>query len=322
MQRSFLLFLILICAPLSAAAQFSPGSAPVALSFSPSHPRPYDQVTVSVSSTLINLSAADITISVNGAVVEEGKRAATFRVGGPGSKTTVRATVTTVNGTETVEGTLRPADIALILEPTATAHPFYDGGLLVPSEGKVRIIALADLRTALGAKIADKDISFSWKVGDKQLQAESGLGKNTLSATAPPRYRDTKITVTASSRDGSIVAESSVSVSPVDPVLRIYPADPLSGATFATALLRTFSFSGSEASFRMVPYFFKETPSLSWRLNGTKSGIQDAITVRSSGGSGSAVLLGEATLSDATVENSVSLRFEDTDGRGFLNFSI
>jgi hypothetical protein len=320
MQRSLLSLALLlgILMPFPAAAQAPAIPEALTLSFTPSHPRPYDHVTVTVGSTLVNLAASDIAISVDGAVIEEGVRSATFRLGGPGSRSVVRASATTPEGTQTAQKTLRPADLSLIVEPNATAHPFYDGGLLVPSEGKLRIIALADLRSAPGTRISDKDISYLWKVDERQLSAESGFGKNVLTASAPPRYRDTKVTVTATSREGSVVAEASVSISPTDPVLRLYAADPLSGTNFAVALMDTFGFSGSEAAFRAVPYFFKDAPSYSWRLNGNPSGAKDSITVRSSGGSGSAVLSAEASLPGARAGESVTLRFENTGGGGFF----
>jgi len=315
-----LLAVLLVMLPISAFAQFSPNAAPVRLVFSPEHPRPYDQVTVTLESNLINLSAADLVIYVNGAIIEEGSKTATFRVGAAGTKAVVRATATTLESTESAEATLTPADVALIIEPFATAHPFYEGGLLVPSEGRLRIVALADMRSASGARLPETDISYSWKVGDKQLAAESGFGRNVLTAEAPPRYRDSVVTVTAISRDRSITAKSVISVSPVDPLLRIYPYDPLSGTSFSTALTDSFSFSSNESGFRVVPYFFKETPSYSWKLNSVESGTQDHITVRSGGGSGSATLSVDAMLGVIRASESATLRFDTARSTGFFGF--
>ncbi len=318
MLRPFALFLLaLTLIPLGAAAQFSPNAAPLRLVFSPTHPRPYDEVKVTVESNLINLSAADITISVNGAVIETGSKTATFKVGGPGTKSIVKASATTPQSTETTQTTLTPADLSLIVEPDATAHPFYDGALLVPSEGRVRIVALADLRSASGAKLPESDVSYSWKVGDKQLTAESGFGRNVLTAIAPARYRDTTVVVTAISRDRSVSAQASVSIAPKDPVLRVYETDPLSGTNFAVALLDSFAFTGSEAGFRAVPYHFSESPTYSWRLNGNQSGTTDTLTVRSSGGSGSAALSASVSGQGAQAEESFTLKFERTGSSFF-----
>ncbi len=315
-----LLLLVFIAIPVSVSAQFSPDAKPLRISISPEYPRPYDQVTVSLESNLINLSAADLVISVNGAVIEEGSKTATFKAGGPGTRSVIRASATTPASTESAEKTIVPAEIALVIEPSGTSHPFYDGGLLVPSEGRLRIIALGDLRSTPGTRLSEADVSYTWKVGDRNLSEESGFGKNVLTAIAPTRYRDTQVTVTATSRDRTVVARSSISVSPVDPIVRFYSDDPLSGTNFAAAITDAFSFSGSEAGFRIVPFYFKETPSFSWRLNGTESGTQDTITVRSSGGSGSAVLSADAMLGTIRASESFNLRFETARQGGFFGF--
>lgn len=308
--RSTLLALLLLAAPFGVHAQLAPAANDtLSLSLFPEYPRPYEEVTVTVKSSSINLATADIQISFNGAVVEEGQRSAVIRMGGPGTKNTIRAVAATPSTTLSKEVTLIPAEVSLVLEADSTAHPFYEGARLVPSEARIRLIAVADLRTAPGTKLAGKDVVYQWEVDGRILESESGLGRAVLAASAPPRYRDVEVSVTASSRDQTIVAYASTAISPIDPYVRIYQSDPLSGTNFAFAITDSLSIPSGEEAFRAVPYFFKDVPSLSWNLNGNKSGVTDDITVRSSGGAGTGVLSVRAEDAESSVSESVTLRF-------------
>jgi hypothetical protein len=263
------------------------------LVINPDYPRPYQTVVITPESTLIDLSASSITFTVNGTVVQRGTGAETASVtmGGPGSVTNI--TVTAVNNGETYSKSLsiRPADVALLVEPTSTAHPFYEGATLISSEGRLRIIAVPDLRTSAGTQISAANLVYTWKNGNQILQSSSGIGKSVLTATAPIRYRDTVITLTVTSQDSSIVGQATVRISPRDPLVRIYENDPLLGPRFDTALPGSITLNETEATYRAVPYFFTTNPTLTWEMNGSASQTGQDITVRPSGsGKGSAIL--------------------------------
>lgn len=291
---------------------------PLTISINPQYPRPYDQVTVTVGSNLVNLSASAITISLNGQVVSEGARSAVIRVGGAGETTTIRATATTNGQTHSAVRAIRPAEVSLVLEPSTSAHPFYEGGKLVAPETRVRIVALADLRTSTGARIAPSQLAYTWKLGDKVLNEQSGLGKSVLDATAPVRYRDAQVSVTVATQDNSQSARSSIFVSPTTPLVRIYATDPLSGTDFAHAISGTYALTSSEDSFLAVPYFFKGTPSVAWTLNGTVSSREDTITVRTTGNQTGTALV-SASVSDGAFEMGEA-RFTLQFGNTSTNF--
>ena len=266
---------------------------PLTLTLSPDYPAPYQIVTVTPESSAIDLSASTITFTVNGKVVQRGsgQESASIAVGGPGSATVVSVTAVNNGNKYTKSITIRPADVALVIEPTSTTHPFYEGAALIGSEGNLRIIAIPDLRTSKGAQIPASSLVFTWKNGDQILQSSSGIGKSVLTASAPVRYRDTVISVTVSSQDSSVVGQASALISPGDPVMRIYANDPLLGVRYETALSGTVSLTDSEATYRAVPYYFTTVPSLVWQVNGTPSQTGQDITVRPSGnGKGTAVL--------------------------------
>lgn len=276
----------------AAQAQFG-GEEALSISINPDYPRPFQSITITPESNLIDLSASDITIRVNGTVVLQGsgRESATATAGGAGETTRISITAVNNGETYTAERIIRPADVALILEPQSQTHEFYAGGGLVASEGRVRIIAIPDLRTSAGSPIAASSLVYTWRNGNQVLQAASGIGKQVLTATAPVRYRDTTISVTVSSQDSSVVGYSQVLVSPVDPVVRIYEHDPLLGPRFERALARSVAIGEREATFRAVPYHFGSLPTLTWSVNSSASQTGPDITVRPAGsGTGRALL--------------------------------
>jgi hypothetical protein len=223
-----------------------------------------------------------------------------------GEKTTITATVTASDGSTYAKTlTIRPADVALVVEPVSTVHPFYRGGSQVGSEGSVRLVAMTDFRGAPGSRIAPSALSYTWRVGDQVLTSSSGLGRSTLIATAPVRYRDATVSVTVTNADQSIVGYATTRIAPVAPIVRIYENDPLLGPLFDRALSGAFAMTESETTFRAVPYFFAADPALSWLIGGSAGGNGPDVTVRSTGdGAGTASV--SLSASDAAKHQSAS----------------
>ncbi len=285
-------------------AQFSSDQDPITIILTPNYPRPYQTVTVSPRSSLLDLTASSVVISVNGGVVQRGSgtQGASFTVGGPGQETKVVVSVTAPNG-KVYNKTLsiRPADVALVVEPDTTAHPFYKGLTLTAPEGRVRLVAIPDFRSGNGAVIDPNKLVYTWKLGSRVLQDASGIGRSVLVATAPVRYRDADVSLLVTSQDSSVVAEATTLISPRDPLVLIYPHDPLLGTDYNHAASNLFSLNSTEATFRSVPYFFAAAPAIEWSVSGTPQGAQRDITVRSSGnGKGSASLEVRAKLAGTT----------------------
>lgn len=299
------------------------GAEPLTISLSPQYPRPYQTVTVTPRSTLLDLAGSSVTVSANGAVVHKGSGAeqTNIRLGGPGSVTTISVSVVSEGKTYTKQAVVRPADVSLIIEPSGTAHPFYRGGVSVSSEGRLRIVAIPDIRTAAGARLSTQSLVYTWRLGDQILEAQSGVGKSTLTATAPVRYRDTTITLTVTSPDSAYVAQASTVVAPSDPLVRIYRNDPLLGPLFDSALTGTLAMDAEEQTFRAVPYFFASPPALTWSVNGAASGGEQDITLRSTGsGTGSASLTASAKqpANHQSADARLGIRFGSAGGLGIF----
>jgi hypothetical protein len=182
------------------------------------------------------------------------------------------------------------------------------------------LIALADLRAG-GKALSPNELVYNWKLGNQMLMAQSGLGRSTLTATAPVQYRDATINVTVTSQDGSAAGAATVTLTPVDPVLRIYRNGPLLGPQYNSEVTGNITLNDDEESFRAVPYYFAKKPTFAWSVNGTQSGSEQVVTVRTNGdGPGTAVLTAEATQSGTYAEAETSLGIRFGNSSGFFSF--
>jgi hypothetical protein len=323
MIRVVLLFL-LISSAATASAQTLPGVDPLTLSVSPLYPRPYQTVSIAPRSTLLDLSASNVKVSVDGKIIYEGSgtQATSVRAGALGERTTVVVTVTDPFGkTYSKTQVLRPAEVSLVLEPASTAHPFYQGGSLVSSEGKVRLVALADFRSGPGTRLSPSSLVYTWRLGNRVLTDSSGIGRSTLTATAPVRHRNADVSVTVTSPDNTLVGEARTLISAVDPLARIYRNDPLLGPNFDVALSGNFSMPDTEATFRAVGYFFAVPPTFAWTVNKATNGTDKDITVRATGSGQGTARLGVTVIESGTrtsAENNVAVTFGSSTGFGFF----
>lgn len=293
------LFLALLSAPCAQAQAL--GAAPLTVLVQPEYPQPYQTITITPQSNLIDLAASTVTISVNDKVIGKGSgQSVSYQVGPAGETDIITVSAATAGETYAAKTTVRPAGVALVMEPQSTMHPFYGGGARVASEGRIRFIAVPDFRTSAGKVIDPATLVYSWKAGDQALQNASGIGKTVLLADAPMRYRDTAVSVTVSAPDGSAVGRASIDVSPIDPYILFYRDGALTGPDFGTAIGNTYAMVGDEETFRAVPYFFGTAPTLAWSVDGKSSGTDPVITVRTTGsGAGTSVISLEAAEPDS-----------------------
>lgn len=309
--------------PFSASAQSLGSTEVLDVALSPKYPKPGEVVLVSVKSYAVDLASGTVVVSVDGTEVERGTGFITtqVRIGAAGKATTISVVATVGGQTYRKQLTVRPADVALLIEPLTTVHPFYKGGALVGSEALLRVVALPDIRNSAGVRVASSNLIYTWRKGSQILQENSGLGRSTLTATAPARFRTANISVTVTTQDQSVVAYAETSVSPTDPLIRIYEHDPLLGPLFERAFSNVITMQGDEETFRMVPYFFSSSPSTSWLLNSVATGASRDITVRSTGGgSGSALLSANAKGAGLfqNAEASLSVRFGEANPLGIF----
>ena len=169
MVRGFytLLFIAGVFVPFTAFAQGYNPQDSLSVSIVPEHPKPYETVSVTPRSSLLDLFSSTVTILADGQKVEEGSGLVTgyVRVGAPGDKTTIVVSVVSGGVTYAKTIVIRPASVALVVEPASTTHPFYLGGSLVASEGSVRLVAIPDFQSAPGAPLKQEQLTYTWRLG-------------------------------------------------------------------------------------------------------------------------------------------------------------
>jgi len=306
---AFTLLALGMAVPVSVFAQSinSVGPAALTLDISPQYPRPYDTISISPSSNSFDLSGAKITLSADGKQIATGSGTSPMLVqlGGAGTATTIKVTaVTAGGGSYSASQTIVPAEVDLVAEPTSTNHPFYQGGLGIPSHGQVRLIAVPDLRTGTTKRLADNALVYTWKLNGQVLTDASGIGRSVISMTAPVRYRDATVEVIVTSPDASVVAEDHATISPTDPLVRLYENDPLLGVRYDQALGSDYTMTAAEDTFTAVPYYFASAPSLIWTVAGKASGSDPAITLRASGNAGGTAAVSVAASLDQLFETA------------------
>ena len=299
MRPVFSVALALTLLPLASSAQgietVVGNTQPFTLSVDPQYPVPFSEVSLSAHSSSLDLTNAVMTVTVAGEQLYRGSVQPTkIKLGRAGSITRVTVTMT-INGASTVQSvSIVPQDVALAVEPVASAPPLYPGKPLVPLEGDMRIVAVANFRTLGGAALNPAALSYAWTVDDTRIANSSGIGKSAVLVASPIQYRARTVSVAITSQDGTLVGGDSISLSPQSPSVRVYENDPLLGILFNRALLGTYAVAGAESTLYAAPFSVplkNGAPLIQWFLNGSPAQTGGSITLRPSGsGQGSATL--------------------------------
>lgn len=301
MRRVPTLILIGLIFPFFAYGQQLGGTAdsmtgrPLIVSVSPQYPSPYGKATLSFVSESLNLSNATITITVDGKQFYQGSvHSISIPLGKAGSTTRANIKLVSNGSTYTESVSIQPQDVSLIIEPLASVPPLYPGKALVPLDGNVRIVAVADFRNSAGAALDPTKLAYTWAVDDMNLANLSGIGKQTVIVASPLQYRTRDVSVTVTSQDGTLVGNASLTFSAEEPSLRIYENDPLLGIRFEHALRDNYEIASTEATFYAAPFSLRANagnPLIQWFVNGSAAQSGSFVTLRPSGsGQGSATL--------------------------------
>jgi len=311
-------------APVSTGAQFAPGTDPFTLSISPQYPAPYGRVIITPVSGQVDITSGVMTATVGGKEVYRGN-AATIEVtlGAPGSTSAIVVRLVSDGRAYTQNLTLTPQDVVLVPEPLASTPMLYAGKPLVPLDGSVRIVAMADLRTGAGKRLDPTTLAYSWVVDGVQIGNASGIGKRALIVESPLPYRSRTVEVRAASPDGKLAGAASLDLVAAEPTLRIYERDPLLGIRFGRALNSTYALRGSESTLYAAAYSFPSalgTPILEWFVAGVSAQKGSFITLRPTGaGAGSASLsVTGSTGGVAGASSNLSVTFGSGSGSSFF----
>lgn len=313
----FLALAVILALPVTAGAQSlgGPGdTSSFTLSISPQYPAPNSSASLSFVSSVLDLANATLSVSVGGKNIYQGSvQPVTVTLGKAGSVTNINATVTSAGTKYNQTLRVQPQDVVLVAEPISSAPPLYPGKSGVPLTGSVRVVAMANLKTAGGKSFDPATVSYLWTVDDTQIANSSGIGKSAIMVASPLQYRMRDISVTVTSSDGNLVGGDSLSVSAADPSVRIYENDPLLGILFGRALTNQFAVGAAETTLYAAPFSLPTTvgiPLIQWFLNGDPAQTGSTITLKPTGnGQGSASLSLVASVGStakATIDLPVS----------------
>ncbi len=310
--------------PVSVAAQSHSGNT-FSIVINPTYPTPYSTFKLYIKSFSFNVSNTVFVVKINGVQTAQGTGSMPVLLKTTGAGTVMNITVYVTNNGRIYKKTLiiHPAGVAVVVEPLTTVPFLYPGMPTISAFGKIRIVAVPEFRNNTGAPILPKKLSYIWRIGNQTLSTSSGVGHSVIILSAPPPYKNTKLTVTVQSQDYSEAASGAVTLTSNNPTVRIYKDDPLMGTLYEHALFGKQTISSTEASFVAQPYGFSISsglPSLVWYLNGTKAQTGDLVTLRPQG-----IGKGIATLSISAARKSnyefasdaISLKFGEA-ARGSL----
>ncbi len=300
------------------------GGDAFSVSVNPQYPAPYSQATVSLISGSVDLTNATITASAGGKEIYKGSaRPFSVRLGKAGSVTNIRVSVSSRGSTYTQTISIQPQDVVLIAEPISSSPPLYPGKSLVPLEGSVRVVAMANLKGANGEAPRPSTYSYSWTVDGMQIANSSGIGKSTIIVASPLQYRVRDVSVAVTSSDGSLVGGAELSLTAMEPSVRIYESDPLLGIRYGRALSGSYSITDTEATLYAAPFSMPTTggaPFIQWFLNGNSAQTGNSITLRPTGsGKGNASLsLVASTGNEERTTASLSISFGEKPSTNFF----
>jgi len=295
------------------------------VSISPQYPEPWSQATLTILSSDIDMANATVDVSAAGDEIYQGSvRPVEIQMGKAGSIANVKIVITSNGANYSKIIPIQAQDVAIVAEPVSSAPVLYPGKPLVPIEGKVRIVAIANLQDTKGKVLDPNALSYSWTVDDVQIANSSGIGKQAIVVSSPLQYRARSVSVSVMSQDGSLFGGAEISISSQDPSVRIYKNDPLLGILFDNALSGEYSIIGSEDTFYAAPFSLPTTdgaPTLQWLLNEEVAQAGNSITLKPSGsGEGSASLSVIASVGESVsrASENLSLLFGTESGFGLF----
>ena len=278
-------------------------SSDVTITASPENPTPRSVVTISVSSSLFDLTHSSITIRANNVIVSQGvgETSATITTGSIGSPTNISVNLIAPDGTQASNHiTIIPTEVDLLLDSDSYVPPFYHGRALPSAGTHIRAVALPYFKQSNGSFISSANIIYIWKEGGQVLGSVSGKGKSSVFLPAPPLFGTTVVEVDAQSVDGNFSGSASELVSAAAPRLLLYVDDPLFGIMYYNTIQAQTTLNVAQTTFAAVPYFAQAiSPNdqhlrYTWRLNGVSIPVssvdQSEITINAKNSNGSAAL--------------------------------
>ncbi|MEK7133763.1 MAG: hypothetical protein AAB804_01690 [Patescibacteria group bacterium] len=280
----------------------------VSIKFEPLHPGPGDTVRLDAHSAVLDLSTSEIAWRANGKTIAQGVGVERVEVnaGSLGKETVIDVFVLTSGGVAaSAEAAIIPTELDLLIDADSYVPPFYLGRPHVSAGSTLLLQAVPHFKRPDGTMTKASDVIYTWKKNGEVLGSISGRGRSNARIPIQHLYGTENISIEARTSDNLLSNGSSLSISPIQPVLVLYQDHPLYGVLYHQALGVASSIAESEATFAATPYFAGITgqndPALTfdWSVNGKtlpqSATRPEAITINADNSSGIAVLRLELT---------------------------
>lgn len=232
---------------------------------------------VSATSYSFDLNSSDILWRVNGKVFKRGtgEKSIEIMLGDAGSSTKVEIDASILSGqTYHKEIIIIPAAVDLLWQAQTYTPVWYKGKPLPSSTSMVKVIAIPYFKTTEGKLIPATDLTYKWSLNYKVLSSSSGYGKSSMRVEMPQLMHEAKIKVEVSTRDGSIVRTSFLSLRAEETKTLLYENHPTKGVGYGSALSKKTEMTDSTFNLKVEPFFFalRDLRNIiyNWSANGKK----------------------------------------------------
>lgn len=242
---------------------------------SPTNPQPYQDVTITLSSYATDLNKAIIKWQSEAGIVLSGigKTRYSFKAGGPNTYNLINITITPVGGMSSITKniTIIPSEIEIMWESVdGYAPPFYKGKVLPVGGSFIRAVAFPNTNTI---KSGSGSFTYNWKNSDNAVPESSGYNKNAYVFKNSVFNTVNKISVVASSVNGTYTAENIIEIPIYDPKMIFYKKSPTEGVLYNTALDKESFMKEDEMTIVAEPYFLsikghENNFRYDWQING------------------------------------------------------
>lgn len=237
---------------------------------SPPYPKQGEQVLITVSSFVFDLSNAVVTWKSEGETLLQGVGATNYTILAAENKSFVVEAVHQQTGEKVTQGfSVVPTEIDLLWEAVGSyTPPFYKGKALPPLEANINVVAIPN-----GKKPGD--LFYSWEKETQGQDAQSGKGKNSFSYIATPLEQANNVSVLVSSDDNSFSSEDNLIIRYGNAEVLFYEDDPALGTLYNKAVKNDFSVEDrEEITLSAIPFFItadtltSKALDMIWSLNG------------------------------------------------------
>ena len=246
----------------------------IATEIIPENPKPYQDVTINISSYSTDIDKAMIIWQVDSKNVSSGygKKSYTFKAGGVDSVTNITIKITPVNSMMNIVKQIKitPSEVDLFWEAVdGYTPPFYKGKSFVSKGGTIKVVAIPNTKTIKQGK---GSITYSWVSNNNTIQNASGYGKDYYIFKNNILNNQEEVEVSASSINDSFNAKGNIIIPITSPKIVFYKKSPYEGIFYNKNLANGSSIDGNETTIVAEPYFLsyknmENNFSYVWKIN-------------------------------------------------------